>query len=84
MYAGLVQDRLNEAPELGYAATKKGVKNILFNLVENMIVDNIDKGKTELLLMKKVKALTQFEKLMGALKRCWAGCQLLITAMIAH
>lgn len=56
-----------EAVPLGYDAAKEGVKNTLFNLHGEFGFYIIQQANMDLLLMKKIQALTQSDLFMDAL-----------------
>lgn len=59
-------------------------KTPLFNLLGERIVEILQKGKMDSLLIRNNVALTQFDRFMDASSRPVAECHLLITPITAH
>lgn len=67
--AELVEDKLVEAPQALYDASKEGVKTPLFNL----FVDIVQQGKMDSMVMRNIGALIQSDRNMDALSGQIAG-----------
>lgn len=67
MLTALVQDMLIDALKVGYIAAKEGVNNLLFNVVGEVIVEIIQQGKMDSLMMGNIYTLSQLERFMVAL-----------------
>lgn len=74
----LLEDTLIHAAQVGYEATETRVRTLLFNLVGEVIVDTIQKGKMDSLLMRNIDTLTQSERLIDASTLSVAECQRMV------
>lgn len=62
MFTKLVKDRFVEELQFRCDATKEAVKTSLFNMVEEVIVDNTHVENMELLMRRALQALTQSDR----------------------
>lgn len=63
---GLVEEKQMEALQGGYEAEKEILNISLYHLVVELIVDIIQEGKMEVLLMRNIEAVAQCERFMDA------------------
>lgn len=69
MWTKLKEDKLIRALQVGYGASKNGVKTPLFNLVREAIVDILQQGKMDSMLMGNIENLIQSERFEDAVTR---------------
>lgn len=81
--ARIVEDTLIEPPRDGYTA-REGLKTPLFNLVGELVVDDMQQRNMDVLLMRNTEAFPKSDRFMDSLWREMAGGQSLITPMRWH
>lgn len=69
----LAEDMLIEAVQVVYEAPKDGIKTPLFNVIEDIIVEIIQKGMMNSPLMRSLESLTQSVRIRDALMQRVAG-----------
>lgn len=81
---GLVEDKLSDTLLVGYDHAKEGVNNPLLNMLGEVIVDTINQGKMDLMLLRSIDNITQSERSNDALAQQVAGCQSLVMPITMH
>lgn len=84
MLARLVENKPIEALKVERCAAKEGIDISLFNLVLEVLVDNIHSKSMKLLLLRTINQLNQPKKFLDIFLRPVTDCQSLITEMIEH
>lgn len=76
-----LEDNLIEAIKVGYDTAKGNVKTSLFSLIGELIVDFVQQGMMDPLLLRRIEDIIQSGRFMDALRKGKAGCQVPITPM---
>lgn len=65
-----VEEKLTGVIQIHYSDAKEGMKDALFNLVQEVLMDNVHEGRLDTLLVKKVDTLKRSDSFMDALTQC--------------